>query len=486
MQPTVLGLLVALLGLLAICRPSELTVRIALLLSLLGTGAAVLLPSIGGATILAGALFTGFAFLRMLLLPGGLGRMLYALAPPAPGFWLMIAVGYGVFAAFFIAPFFYGRLEVYPIARSALDGATFARSPLAFTSGNLTQSVYAIGQLLLFAAMAATVSSMAMRKTALNALVLLGGAHVLASALDVVTFYTGTAFAIDWLRVGGYTTWQNATVAGLKRISGLHPETSMYAIYGMTICGALLSLLVSGYRRRVTGPLFYVTLLMLLGSTSTTAYAALAVAGLLVGSISLVRAAQGRSQLMLILAKLAVTAVGAATVTVLVFPHLLDQVLAMVDSMVLSKMDSESGRDRSQLNAVAIGAFLDSGGLGLGLGGVRTSSFLATLLSNLGLVGTLAWGMFFLRTAISPPPLTRPGAPEPTAEAVILRRAAQSGMIGGFIGAAVSLHVFELGPLFYILAAFTLPVTRAAPAPAPQARPAPLPWRTPGHAARIR
>lgn len=453
MQPTIIGAIVLLLGVAALVSRPDFTLRVALLLSLLGSGAAINLPALGGASILAGPFFTGFVFLRNLLTKDGAWRLLAAFLPPAPGFWLLIAVLYGIFAAFFIAPFYYGEVMVFPISRSTTEGASFSREPLGFSSGNLTQSIYAIGQLLLYGSMTALIVTRRLHKAALDAMVLLGAAHVAISALDILTYYSGTSFLIDWLRTASYTSWTSNAVGGVKRVSGLFPETSMYSIYAMTVLAVMLQLMFSKYRVRMTRPLFYLSLFFLVISTSTTAYASLAIAGALLLLVALKEVsllARFRTARVILLC--ALSAVFAGSLAVVVWPQLAGQFETIVDETLLNKMASDSGMDRSQLNTEAFQTFQDTDLLGAGLGGVRTSSFALTLVSNLGLIGTLAFLAFVAslfgkdRSTVGCDPAT-----------LVLARAARWGVIAGLLAAATSYHVFDLGPLFYILSALARP-----------------------------
>lgn len=472
MQPTIIGVIVLLLGLAALWSPPAFTLRTALLLSLLGAGAAINLPALGGASILAGPFFTGFVFLRNLLTRGGAWRLLAAFRWPSPGFWLLVAVLYGVFAAFLIGPFYYGEIMVYPISRSTAEGASFALEPFGSSSGNLTQSVYAIGQLLLYGSMTALIVTPRLHRIALDALVLLGMMHVAISVLDLATYYSRTTFLLDWLRTATYASWAGNEVGGVKRISGLFPETSMYSIYAMTILGVMLRLMLSGYRIRVTRPLFYLTLLFLLISTSTTAYAALALAGTLLGLIAVKEATLlARFRILRVILLCALTAVFAGSLAAMIWPGLADRFETVVQETILDKADSDSGQDRSRLNAGAFQTFLATDLLGAGLGSVRTSSFALTLVSNLGLIGGLAF-LAFVAGLFGRDRSTAGCGPE----TLVLARAARWGVVAALLAAATSYHVFDLGPLFYILAALARPrlLGRAA---APRGVPArgPLP-----------
>ncbi|PWR21544.1 O-antigen ligase family protein [Zavarzinia compransoris] len=452
MEPTLVGVLVIALGFFAIFGDAYRTVTIAMLLTLLGSSAAVNLPALGGASVLAAPLFTGFVVLRLLLQRHRRFGLLSALAPSSPGFWLLLAIAYGIFAAFIIAPLFYGDIWVYPISRDSQSASLFSIQQLEFSSGNITQTVYAVGQVLLFAGVSTTVANASLRSRGkiLDTLVLLGFFHVLTSLLDLATFHTGTSFLLDWLRSANYITWQASTVAGLKRISGLFPEASMYSIYSMAISGILMSLYLHGYRLRITRPLFISTICLLLISTSSTAYISIVVALFLVifAGIYKFLARQETTFLRLVFGIMLTLSFTYLTIDAFA-PKVLDQVAMVIDEMLLSKMDSDSGASRSRLNSSAFSNFLDTMGLGIGIGSVRTSSFVFTLLSNLGLLGTLAYALFIRGIVVAPQGQTEAN--------VILMRACRFGMLGMLIGASVSLHVFELGSLFYILAALSLP-----------------------------
>jgi len=452
-QPTFLGLLVVALGLAVLFRREEVVVKTALLLTLLGSGAVVNLPSLGGASILAAPAFTGFIALRNLMTKGGALRFLAAFRVGSPGFWLMLAIVYGAVAAFLIGPFFHGKIEVYPVSRPAPEGEPTFLIPFEPMSGNLTQTVYSIGQLVLYGSVTALIATRRSHRAVLDGLVLLGAAHVAISLIDLATYYTGTGVLLDWLRTATYTSWTDNEIAGFKRISGLFPETSMYSIYAMTILGMTLRLVLARYRTRITQPVFYMTLVLLILSTSSTAYAALTVASALFLLVALKDAwllERFRTMRIILVCGLALF-LGAATL-ILLAPGLGEQARVLIDETITNKMSSTSGAERANLNAGAFKTFLDTLMLGAGIGSVRTSSFVLTLLSNLGLFGTVCFCLF-IASLFGRDTSVRNGDPETK----VLANAARWGVISGLIAASASFHVFDLGPLFYTLAALSHP-----------------------------
>jgi hypothetical protein len=76
-----------------------------------------------------------------------------------------------------------------------------------------------------------------------------------------------------------------------------------------------------------------------------------------------------------------------------------DQVMLdgkVLEDLVLNKAQSSSGAGRSTADFLALQTFLESGGLGVGVGTTRASSFAATLLATMGLPGLIAFLAFAL------------------------------------------------------------------------------------------
>jgi len=64
------------------------------------------------------------------------------------------------------------------------------------------------------------------------------------------------------------------------------------------------------------------------------------------------------------------------------------------EDLVLNKAESSSGVGRSTADLLAMQTFLESGGLGVGVGTTRASSLAATLLATMGLPGLVAFLAF--------------------------------------------------------------------------------------------
>jgi len=127
----------------------------------------------------------------------------------------------------------------------------------------------------------------------------------------------------------------------------------------------------------------------------------------------------------------------------------------------LNKAGSSSGIERMSWNSQGVTNFLDTYGIGVGLGSIRASSFIVVVLANLGVVGVVCYGTFAGRSL-----LASVSAHYPFAERAVCH-ASRHCMIASLICASTSAGVFELGSLFYVMAAAASALSSRAPARAP-------------------
>ena len=116
-----------------------------------------------------------------------------------------------------------------------------------------------------------------------------------------------------------------------------------------------------------------------------------------------------------------------------------------LDILIFSKSGSDLGIERGAWNVQAMLNFFDSGGLGVGLGTVRTSGLLAALLSNIGVLGFLFY-LLFVVTIFG----TKGGTPRSFTSD--MRMAARNACIGLTVGDLFVAPVVEQGLLFYVFA----------------------------------
>jgi hypothetical protein len=123
--------------------------------------------------------------------------------------------------------------------------------------------------------------------------------------------------------------------------------------------------------------------------------------------------------------------------------------------------------ERMSWNLQGLANLVDTFGLGVGLGSARVSSFIVTLLANLGLPGTLLYGLFVWGVFQAPA-----GDSPPDGDEARLRHAFRHAFAAALCAAAVSATVFDRGPAFYLYAAAAGVVWRRSGVPAAVRRPA--------------
>jgi len=453
MYPTLFTLLVCAGGLFA-SRSGSLTLQ--LLWCLFGAAAAIALPALGGATITPAILFLPFLLVRAIGergVNGCLGQVAY----PAPGFWLALLVVWGVLSAYFLPQLFADEVMILANDRSAID-LGIALVPLHPVSTNLTQSGYALGGVCAFVAVRALIERRGMLDRFRNAVLLLAGLNCLAGVINLAEFYLGLPGVLEYVRTAGYVMFDSYEEAGLMRIQGTFAETSAFSAFTLPLFAFTSSLWLYKVRAAYSGVLALTSLVLLLISTSGTAYMGL---GIYLSCLGLGLAWRGlafgrvpRLGALLLMGMLAPL----IACSVFVFePGVAERVADIFEVMVLNKMQSSSGIERSSWNQQAWSNFLDTYGVGVGLGSARASSYPLVLLSNVGVIGTLLFIIFLIQ-------VFRSDSLHHASSDRAVVRASKQAILAALICASVSGTVFDLSILFYAFAAVAVapPVSRPA------------------------
>jgi O-antigen ligase len=91
-----------------------------------------------------------------------------------------------------------------------------------------------------------------------------------------------------------------------------------------------------------------------------------------------------------------------------VFERQRDFVMQMLDASLFKKSQSSSYIERSAWSHQALKAFIDSNGIGVGVGSVRTSNFFINILASTGILGTGLFALFLLRVFTARVPVSAP------------------------------------------------------------------------------
>ena len=355
----------------------------------------------GGTTVLAASLaflmLAGKVFVR----PGAFDEIVRAARLRDMGLLVAFMILAVVWAL--IVPRVSGHdIFVYPMA----VGDTSFPVRLQPTSANINQSVYQViscGVALAFYLLARRPN---FTETFLRALLWGAGAVIVTGLADMFGPHIGLTKVLALFRTASYTFLNGVEVLGVTRVVGLMPEASAYGALCVSF-GALLLFCRHAYQGRPkrwaiglgVGCLAFGAL-----STSSAAMVSLAVAIAVLcadlGSrLILERGADKRATMNEILVLLSL-----AFLIVLffaVFDKPREFVWRIVDSAVFKKGESSSYIERSAWSHQAWKAFLTSGGIGVGVGSVRTSNFFVNIIASTGVFGTVLFGLFLLRVAFA-------------------------------------------------------------------------------------
>jgi hypothetical protein len=437
-----LGLVILILGLMTLVRGPSFAFAIFIPCTLLGSAAVVTSDTL---SIQPAHLMLGFVLIAVFSRRQYLITAFEGLSYPLPGFWLLCTMLYGVIGAFLFPRILAGITEVNAIGRSDF-GLAFYSIPLGPTSGNFTQSVYFCSDVLCFLLCYAYARNQAGFYTIFRALIYYSIGNILFAALDIATFWTGTAYLLDFIRNSTYVLQTDTVVLGLKRIIGSFTEASSFANATIGVLGFTGRLWLLNIMPSLTFPISLISFLLLVFSTSTTAYATLPVLlfYLYFGSIwGLIKGRLPSSSMgFLLISPLLLATV---VVSIGLFPSIVGSISDFTDVVIFDKSSSQSGIERGMINEVALNNFFETFGLGTGIGSARASSFVIASLANLGALGTVTYGLFLYKLlAVS----------KPASDQIVIKIgvAARTACFGLLCASMVSGALIDLGLPFFVFA----------------------------------
>jgi hypothetical protein len=443
MELSPFGAIVIALGVLAFVLPYQWAIYVMAASTLFGATEAV---SFGGVGVLPASLFLAFFVARAVMREDS--RAIWAsIRIGSPGFWLLILTGYACMSAVVFPRILSDSTFVYAIDHSADNTAQLSLQPLGPVSGNLSQSFYLVGECFLYIAASTMMRRRGASRTMADAFLFLSVLNVAAGAIDLLGGAAG-ADLLGLLKTAQYAIIDDASIGNVRRISGTFSESSSFAGFSLPLFAFTANLWLLGYRRKLSGALSALTAVFLLLSTSTTGYAGMAIyLVVFMTSRSKAISRSSRSRKFQIAALACLLVVVVAGVLIAIDSPIITAIGDVIDRTVTNKMDSDSGVERSAWNLQSLVNFVDTFGLGVGLGSARASSFVAVTLGNLGLIGATLVGLFFYRTVRTP---QRPSA---WASDRIVSFAAVQALFASLIGATISGTVFDLGSCLYLFAA---------------------------------
>ena len=408
---------------------------------LFGAAAAISLPAAGGSCITPAVMFLPFLMLRALKKV----NLQHAFHVSKPGLFLGLTAVWGAVTAYYLPRFFADATKILTVDRAS-DSDVVTLFPLRPVSGNITQTGYAFGALAAFLAMRTLVRERHGLAHFRNAVLMLGVLNAVAAFINIAEFYLGLPPMLVYVRTAGYAMFDAYEQAGLMRIQGTFSEAWAFARFTLPLFAFAFDLWIRRVRPLYSGVVAFTSLALLLLSTSGTAYFGLAVYGMFFGIAHFLKGLDKRrvprARALIIAVCLALVALGAAFLFEL---EIAERITRFFDHTVAKKLNSDSGIERSSWNRQAWNNFLDTYGLGTGLGSSRASSFVLVILSNLGVVGACLFSGFLAYVFGAGRAPNQPVSPVTTAS--------RHAVLAGLAGSLMCASVFDLGVGFYTFAA---------------------------------
>ncbi len=407
-----------------------------------GSTAIATLSAVGGATLLlyvplAGLLIAAAVLHRTFW--RDLGRVFRLHWTPIVVLILML---YAVASAFVLPRLFAGATTVFVPSRGAI-----VETALRPVSGNINQSAYFTVGVIAFFAVASQLARDGRFELLRTGFFAFAGTHATLGLIDFAGKASGAGDVLAPFRTAGYSMLIEVQVEGFWRIAGGYPEASTFG--GASII--VLAFTFSYWRATNWRPalvLSGVILLLLLLSTSTTGYASLAILCALLSFSWIWRLARGRLSARDLTTILAGAVALAVVLALLILSEsTLKPVQRLIEETLINKSTSASADERFYWNTKSWMAFLDTHGLGIGLGSSRASSSVIAVLSQLGAVGAF---LIVLLLADMARPIPRPG-PDPAArELAALCNSLRSVGFATMIPAAIAGGGADPGIVFFI------------------------------------
>lgn len=443
--------------------------------SYLGAAAAIF---IGGANIPPGHLALGFLAGAVIMRRNGLAQSLQTIVYPRAGFFLLMFTVWAVISAIFLPRLFAGQITVFPlraIGRFIIEG------PLQPSSSNINQSIYAIGNLAAFMVITAMASAPQLHKHIAKSLVVLAGFNIAFAIIDLVSFQLGFPQILDFIRNADFAQAFNQRFLGFKRVNGAFSEPSAFVGPTVAIFAVMFRLWRGGIMPFWTGWMSIGSAFFIALAFSSTGYVALFAYLAIIYSRTITledrsfasdHASITRRAIFVSLGPIAALF---AVMAVAFRPDLLEPITSIFSESITNKLTTDSGVERLAWTNRAFANFVETAGLGAGLGSVRGSGFISGLVGSVGLIGTVLFALFLWRIFKTSPKMGPAGPVHDLSSH--LAAAARSGMLAKILASSVSSTTVDQGLIFFSLAGIAIACEQTKPVftqPIPMPQPDPL------------
>jgi hypothetical protein len=421
----------------------------------LGAAAAFNLPAVGGASILVTDIAALTMFALVVVHRNGPAMIAGTMRFGQPGFWLLLLLLYGTFATLMFPSVFAGQTEVFSISRAANENGVVIVQ-LRPTAGNLTQLFRLILGVAIFFALAVVMKVRSEEQPVLKAMVVATCVNAAIGWIEVASYAVGLPDLMAPLQSANYAILADVRMAGLKRMIGGFPEASSFGYFSLGLFAFWFSYWIDTPRSRLVTAMMLICFVAVLRSTSSGSYVALlAYLGttMLIWVSMQLRRETDRRGLSILVGVLLLC--WCLAIIIFASYEYVTPVRDFLDRALFNKLDGASGVERGSWNKQAIKNFIDTSGLGAGLGSVRASSWVIATLSSLGVIGAALFFMFVGSVIL---PTLRRSANDPR---MVLARAMASACMALVISATLTSPTPDLSIFFYAFAGIASGLTRA-------------------------
>jgi hypothetical protein len=351
-----------------------------------GSTALMTLSSLGGSSPLIYTFFAAQLIVITCLRRRLLQDLGYVFGRVRPTWILLSLMIYALVGAWLFPRLFAGQTSVFVVAKMRMG---IIEDSLAPVTGNTTQTGYFILGGLAAIAVSVLVLSEDRIAQIRRGFFLWCCLHAGMGALDLIGKMVGEGDVLLPIRTASYSMLTDIGQGGFWRVAGSYSEASAF---GAASLASLSFCFVYWRKTGSTSALFLSLMLFLLTvlSTSSTAYVGLVILSIPVACSVGASVASGRVGTSEVIIVLVLSfSVLSALVATLYNEHVFDLFADLFRDMIFNKASSGSGQERTYWNIKSLQAFVDTGGVGIGLGSSRASSWLIAVISQLGLIGSI-------------------------------------------------------------------------------------------------
>ena len=400
MTITLYGLLLIVIWMLVLYAGSRYKVKLLIGIMPLGAAAIVNLPALGGASII-GAAFIGAMLIgeRIAVFILRAKWIIYYRKTKTNLLYFFI-IAYFSLSAILFPILFDSNVLVFSLDRSKAgividDRVLSTLVPLGFGISNIVQLCYLLLSMFLFKYLTTTQKYFT-PQILHSGFVLAGTTNVLLGISDLLELDNLLAY----LRTANYAILDFHQINGIPRIIGGFPEASAFGSFSV-VMAAYFCIYSKRSRGKTEYCLYLLNFTCAILSFSTTAYLGL-FALLLINTYKEWRQtfiAGSEIQRINGLVKLIVhlLCVPPMMYMALKIPFVMD----VLDKLVFSKSETNSAFERGMWATYGFKAFASSFGLGVGVGSIRANGWFSVYLGSVGLVGTIALLLFYVRCMCS-------------------------------------------------------------------------------------